>query len=110
MKSRQRSRSLIAEAPRVAEHAQLGDVPPEEQRDRPIGHDAELPGEERQLVEVICPRYEPPDEAPQRDAEDECDPLVAAEGGYLAEHAEAVRLRVAAQVLHEAPGLSECVL
>ena len=40
MKSTQRSSSVIAEPPRVAELAQLGDVPPEEERHRPVGHDA----------------------------------------------------------------------
>src|SRR5436189_3491645 len=110
MKSRQRSRSVTAEPPRVPEHAQLGDVPAEEERDRPVGHDAKLPGEERQLVEVVRPRHEPADGPTQGHAEDQGDPLVAAERGDLAEHAEAVGLRVSAEVLREAPRLAQRVL
>src|SRR5512132_258658 len=110
MKSRQRSSSVVAEPPRMPEHAQLGDVPPEQERHGPVRHDAKLPREERQLIEVVRPRHEPADEPAQRHAEDECDSLVAAERGDLAEHAEAVWLRVSAQILHEASGLSKRML
>ena len=85
-----RSSSAIAEPPRVTEHAQLGDVAAEEERDRPVGDDAELSGEKRQLVEVVRPRHDPAEEAAQRDAEDERDPFVAAERRDLPERAVAV--------------------
>src|SRR5687767_12976443 len=95
----QRSRSDIAEPPRVTERAQLRDVAPEEKRHRPVGDDPELPGQQRQLVEVIGAGDEPAEEAAQAQAENVCDSLVAAERGDLAEHAVAVRLRLAAEVL-----------
>src|SRR5437868_7153295 len=58
-----RSNSLIAEPLRMAEHAQLGDVALEEERDRPVRDDAQLPGAQRQLVEVVRPRDPPAEEA-----------------------------------------------
>ena len=94
----------------MAEHRELGDVAAEEERDRPVGDDAELPGEERQLVEVVRPRDEPADEAAKAEAEDVRDPLVAPEGRHLAEHAVAVRLRARPEVLREPPGLAQRVL
>src|SRR6476469_460263 len=109
-KSAQRSKSLIAEPPRMAEPAQLGDVPAEEERHGPVGQDAQFPRDERKLVEVIRTRDEPADEPAERDAEDERDPLVAAERGHLSEHPEAVRLLVAAQVLREPASLPKRVL
>src|SRR5919202_6801482 len=42
--------------------AELDDVAAEEQRDGPVGHDAELPREERELVQVIGARDEPAEE------------------------------------------------
>src|SRR5262245_44113311 len=110
MKSRQRSRSLIAEPPRMPQHSELCDVAAEEERHGPVGHDSELPREERELVQVVRPRHEPADEPAQRQAEDEGDALVAPEGRYLAERSEPVRLRVPAQVLRETPRLAERVL
>src|SRR6185295_19741164 len=92
--SRQRSRSVIAEPPWVTEHAQLGDVPPEEQRHRPVGDDAELPRDERQLVEVVGARHEPAEEAAEREPEDERDSLVTAECGHLSERLVGVGLHV----------------
>src|SRR5205085_5352693 len=53
---------------------------------------------------------EPADEAAQADAEDVRDPLVAAERRDLAEHAVAIRLRLALEVLRQLPGLPERVL
>ena len=71
---------------------------------------AQLPREERQLVEVVRPRDEPAEEAGEAEAEHVGDALVAAERGHLAEHAVAVRLRLAGEVLGEAAGLAERVL
>ena len=65
---------------------------------------------ERQLVQVVRPGHEPAEEAAQREAEHVGDPLVAAERRDLAEHAVAVRLGVAGQVLREPSGLAERVL
>src|SRR6185503_11583509 len=100
-----RSRSLIPGPAGAAEHRELGDVAAEEETDGPVADHAELPPDERQLVEVVRPRDEPADEA-----EDVGDPFVPAEGGHLAEHAVAVGLRLAAEVLRQAPGLAEGVL
>ena len=86
--------SLIAEPARVAEHAELGDVATEEELNRPVGDDAELPGDQRQLVEVVRPRDPPAEEAAERQAHHLRDPLVAAERRDLAEHPVAVGLRI----------------
>src|SRR5215218_1557547 len=111
MKAYARARSsAIAEPLSVPEHRELGDVPPEEERRRPVGHDAELPGEEGQLVEVVRPRDEPAEEARQPHSEDIGDALVAAEGRYLAEHPVAVRLGLVREVLREPPCLAQGVL
>src|ERR671914_2795881 len=96
-----------AEGRGVAEHAQLGDVPPEEERDRPVGDDAELPREERELVQVIRPRHEPAGKAAEPHAEDVGDSPVAAERCHLAQHAVPVRLSLARQVLREPARLPE---
>ncbi len=56
------SSALRRQPPRVAEQAQLGNVPPEEERHGPVDENAQLPREERKLVEVIRPRDEPPPE------------------------------------------------
>src|SRR3712207_7531475 len=45
------------------------DVAPEEEGNRPVGHDARLPRQERQLVEVVRPRDEPAREAAEGHAE-----------------------------------------
>ena len=74
---------------------ELGDVAAEEERDRPVGDDAQLPREQRQLVEVVRPRDEPAGEAAEPAAEHVGDALVAAERRDLAEHPVAVRLRLA---------------
>src|SRR5438094_447080 len=42
-----RRRSDVAKTLRVPEHPELGDVAAEEERGRPVGDDAQLPGEER---------------------------------------------------------------
>jgi hypothetical protein len=60
----------------MAEPAQLGDVAAEEECDRPVDDDAELPREERKLVEVVRPRHEPAEESAWVHAEDGRDPLV----------------------------------
>src|SRR5436190_7999371 len=88
--------SDVAKALRVPEHPELGDVAAEEERRRPVGDDAQLPREERELVQVVRPRDEPAGEAAQPQAEDVRDPLVAAERRHLAEHPVAVRARLAA--------------
>src|SRR3954465_5027812 len=78
--------SAIAEPPRVPEHRKLGDVASEEERGRPVGHDAQLPREQGELVEVVAAGDEPADEAGQPRTGDVGDALVAAERGDLAEH------------------------
>src|SRR3954466_16421635 len=80
--------SAIAEPPRVPEHRELGDVASEEERGRPVGHDAQLPREQGELVEVVAAGDEPADEAGQPRTGDVGDALVAAERGDLAEHPE----------------------
>src|SRR5438034_1028920 len=100
----------IAEALRVAERAELGDVAAEEERDGPVSHDAQLPREQRKLVQVVGAGDEPADEARQADAEHIGDALVAAERRDLAEHAVTVRLRLAGEVLCEPAGLPQGVL
>ncbi len=77
----------------MAEHRELDDVAAEEQRDRPVDDDAQLPREQRELVQVVRPRHEPAGEAPEVEARDLRDALEAAERRDLAEHAVAVRLR-----------------
>jgi hypothetical protein len=67
--------SLIAERARVSEHRQLGDVAAEEEPDRPVRDDTELPPDERQLVEVVRARDEPTDEPAEAQAEDVAFPL-----------------------------------
>src|SRR5438105_916866 len=95
----------------MPEPAQLRDVAPEEQADGPVGDDAQLPGEERQLVEVIRPREEPAREAAHAQAERAFqDALVAPEGRSLAEHPVPVGLQLAGEVLREASRLTERVL
>src|SRR5213596_948363 len=108
-KAAARSRSVIAERVRVAEHGELGDVAAKDEADRPVGDDAQLPREERELVQVVRPRDEPADETAETEPEHVGDSLVAAEGGHLAEHAVAVWLRLALDVLGQAPGLAERV-
>src|SRR4051794_34380035 len=108
--ARMRSSSFTSELARPSERAELHDVAAEEERHRPIDDDAQLPGDERQLVEVVGARDEPPGEAAQRDPEHVRDALVAAERRHLPEHAVAVRAHVACEVLREAAGLAQRVL
>src|SRR5919206_136839 len=75
--------SDVAKALRVAEHPELGDVAAEEERRRPVGDDAQLPRQERELVQVVRARDEPAREAAHVHAEHICDPLVAAERRHL---------------------------
>src|SRR5437660_1455791 len=70
--------SDITESLRVAEHPELGDVAAEEERGRPVGDDAQLPRQERELVQVVRAGDEPAREAAQADAQHVGDPLVAA--------------------------------
>src|ERR671923_933399 len=106
-----RRSSDIAERLRVPEHAELGDVAAEEERGRPVGDDAQLPREERELVQVVRAGDEPAGEAAQPHAEHVGDPLVAAKRRHLAEHAVAVRAGLAAaEVPGQAPRLAERVL
>src|SRR5712691_6416166 len=93
--------SGIADPARVPEHPELGDVAAEEERGRPVGDDAQLPGEERQLVQVVRPRHEPAEESAEAQAHDVGDALVAAERGDLAEHAVTIRHRCSLQVARE---------
>src|SRR5437588_7010124 len=96
--------SDITESLRVAEHPELGDVAAEEERGRPVGDHAQLPREERELVQVVRAGDEPAGEAAQADPQDVRDPLVAAERRHLAEHPVVVRTRLAADVLRQAAG------
>src|SRR5919108_1254433 len=105
-----RRSSDVAKALGVAEHPELGDVAAEEERGRPVGDDAQLPRQERELVQVVRAGDEPAGEAAQVDPEHVRDPLVAAERRDLAEHPVAVRTRLAAEVLGEAARLAERVL
>src|SRR6266849_8762620 len=94
----------------MAEHAQLGDVPPEEERRRPVGDDAELPCQQRELVQVVRPRHEPTSEATEAEIDHVRDPLVTAERRHLSQHPVAIRLRLAGEVPGQTPSLSERVL
>jgi hypothetical protein len=47
----------------MTQHVELGDVPAKEERRRPVHDDPQLPGQERELVEVVRPGDEPADEA-----------------------------------------------
>src|SRR5262249_61904193 len=76
MSAKARENSLIAEPARVTEHPELRDVAAEEQRHRPVGDDAQLPGDQRQLVEVVRPRGPPAAEAAEVEAEHLRDALV----------------------------------
>src|SRR6188474_219153 len=69
-KAAARSRSLIAGPARASEHRELGDVAAEEQRNGPVGDHPQFSRDERELVEVVRPRDEPADEAPEAEAED----------------------------------------
>ena len=60
----------VAELPRMPEHRELDDVAAEEERDRPVDDDAQLPREQRELVQVVRPRDEPAGEAPEVQARD----------------------------------------
>ena len=102
--------ALVAQLPRMAEHRELDDVAAEEERHRPVDDDAELSGEQRQLVQVVRPRDEPAGKAPEVDARKLGDPLEAAERRDLAEHPVPVRLPVAGQVLRESARLAQRVL
>src|SRR5438874_856032 len=101
---------VIADALRVAEHPEFRDVAAEEERHGPVGDDAQLPGQERQLVQVVGAGDEPAGEAAEPDAEHVGDAAVASERRHLAEHAVAVGLRAPAQVLREPPRLAERML
>src|SRR3954453_19407158 len=94
----------------MAEATELGDVARERERDGPVGDDAQLPREERQLVEAVRPRQEPADEAARAESRADEDALVAAERPRLPEHPVAVGLEVAREVLREAARLAEGVL
>ena len=52
----------------MAEHRELGDVPAEEERGRPVDDDPELAREERKLEEVVAAGDEPAGEAPEAQA------------------------------------------
>src|SRR4029077_9591879 len=85
--------ALVAESSLLSEHGQLDDVAPEEERDRPVDDHAQLPREERKLVQVVRARDEPPREAPNVDPRKLGDSLEAAECRDLPQHAVTVRLR-----------------
>src|SRR3954469_1618871 len=102
--------SPIAEAPRVAEHRELGDVAAEEERGRPVGYNAQLPREQGQLVEVVAAGHEPADEAGEPCTGDVGDSLVPAERGALAEHPVAVGANLPCDVLREPACLPQGVL
>jgi hypothetical protein len=59
----------------VAERAELDDVAAEEEGDRPVGDDTDLPREEWELVEVIRPGAEPAEEPSNRDGASATIPL-----------------------------------
>src|SRR5438132_7386904 len=98
------------ESLRLTEHSELGDVPPEEERRSPIGDDAQLSRQQRQLVEVVRPRNEPAGEAAEEKTGNLRDPFVASERRDLAEHAIPVWPRLAGDVLHEPACLAKRVL
>ena len=70
----------------MAEHRELDDVAAEEERDGPVDDDAQLPREQRELVQVVRPRDEPAGEAPEVQAGDLGDALEVPERRDLAEH------------------------
>src|SRR5207237_6130891 len=90
-----RSNSLIAEPLRMTEHAELGDVSLEEERHGPVRDDAQLPGEQRQLVRVVRPGDPPAEEAAELEPHHLGDALMPADRRSLPQHPVAVRLRVA---------------
>src|SRR5919108_6596855 len=96
-----RRSSDVAKALRVAEHPELGDVAAEEERGRPVGDDAQLSRQERELVQVVRAGDEPAREAAQAEAEDVRDSLVAAERRHLAEHPVAIGPWLAVEVLRQ---------
>jgi uncharacterized membrane protein len=99
LESSQANLGSLAQPARVAEPRELGDVAPEEERGRPVGDDAELSHQERQLDEVVRAGDEPCRKAAQPQAEHVGDALVPAERRHLTEHPVRVRLRLADQVL-----------
>src|SRR3954453_10542645 len=101
---------VVLQTMRMSENRELDDVAFEEQGDRPVDDHAELPGDERELVEVVRPRHEPPGETAEPYAEDVGDALVPAEGRDLPEHPVAVRLGVPGEGLRETPRLARRVL
>src|SRR5215211_559131 len=105
-----RASTSATEPPGLLEDAQLGDVAPEEERHCPIGHDTQLPGEQRQLVEVIGPRHPPAEEALEREAEYRRDALVPTERRDLAQCSVAIGPQLAADVLRQASCLAQCML
>ena len=94
----------------AAEHRELGDVAPEEERHRPVDDDAELPRQQGELVQVIRPADEPAEEAAEAKSHHVGDSLVPAECGHLAQHPVAVGAHVATKVLGQPAGLAKGVL
>ena len=94
----------------MAEAGELGDVAPEEERGRPVDDDADLPGEERQLEEVIATGDEPAGKTTDTYSEHVRNPLVAPERRHLPEHPVRIRTRLAGEVVRERSCLAECVL
>src|ERR671910_509953 len=105
-----RASSSATETPGLLEDTQFGDVAPEEERHRPVGHDTQLPGKQRQLVEVIGPRHPPAEEALEREAEHRRDALVATKSRDLAQTPVAIGLWFAGEVLRQASCLAQCML
>ena len=94
----------------MPEAAELDNVSTEEQRDCPVGDDAQLPREERQLLEVVPAGGEPAGESAEEEAQHVRHPAVAAERRHLAEHPVAVRLRRPGEISGEPARLAEGVL
>ena len=113
-RGRRDSRSCLVPLPReaagVAKHGELGDVPAEAERDGPVGDDPQLSRRERELIEVVCPRREPAEEAAEAEPEHVADPLVAPQRRHHPAHAVAIRPRRPLQVLRQSPRLAEGVL
>ena len=67
----------------MSEHAELGDVATEKEGHRPVGDDAKLPGEQRELVQVVGAGHEPAGETVQPQPENSLPPMGDVEKGRV---------------------------
>src|SRR4051794_5144258 len=105
-----RPSDVCVETLRVAEPPELCEVAAEQEGHGPVDDDAGPALRQWQLVQVVAPGHEPAGKPAEADPEHVGNALVAAERRDLPQHAVAVRLQVALQVLRETPRLSKSVL